>query len=1014
LRKGLKYLKGYLFMIFWVISIALGLAQNHSFNFHKLGFQQGLHDGIIRCIHQDKYGYIWVGSVGAVNKYNGRSIKRYIHMQDDSLSPLGTQPRAMHSDQKGRFWIGFENGLMQFDFSKEQFLLTKHFKNVFIRSICSVSENILFVGTHKGLYKYDIQMDTVFWYANSEKAIHQPLKKNKVYRLFYKDGIVYVGSEQGLLTLNVQTDVCQSTVYGNKIDGPIASVDIDLENNIWFCSFGGVKLGKIRFKERDVINYNHYLEIGNEEQPFHAVESIVDFKNRVWVATVNQGVMLLDSVTGQFIKILHKENIPSSPSGNSYRCMFLDNTGLIWLGLDVEGINYFDPDKNLFATIMPFPNKDGFKLNQVGRAVTSANDNKLWFGNHDGVSSYNIENGSYQIYRNEKKGKKVLYTNHVRSIYCDEANNTWIGTSKGVNRYNYATHQMEFIDPKVLPHSFYNSINGDKSGNIWFCTNDRASLYWYNTKENKYGNISTHPQLKKYAGYAPISYVFEDSKNRLWLSTTRKGVVMFDKNNKTVRHFTASDTSQFRLSGNLVVDIKEDKNGYIWLSTFTGITALNIDSKQVMHFNAHNGLPGNMAGPLVIDDKDRVWAGVNGGLVLIDKDRKKVKVFTERDGLASAGFSEHAGINTKSDHIVLSSNSGYIYFNPDSYLEENNTYPFYIRSCKIQDKGTKMLVGESNHLSIDLNHDENSFTFEFEALNYTNAQHTKFAYYLEGFDQHWQYTNEPQAVYTNVPGGSYTFYMKSSDTDGNWEKIKPKSIKFKIKTIYYKTTLFKLISALLLLALFYLYYQHRRNQQRQLYDLKNKAQLLEKEKATAMFENLKQQLNPHFLFNSLTSLSGLIELDQASASRFLNQMSVIYRYILKNADAETVSLREELDFVNMYVNLQKTRFSEGLQVFINIPQEYHNCKVAPVTLQNLIENAIKHNVIDKYRPLKIDIYIENGEYIVVENNLQKKVVVETSNQRGLKQFISLYKFLSHLPIIIEDKESFFKIKIPLI
>lgn len=992
-----------------------GYGQKNAYNFHKLGFQQGLHDGIIRCIHQDQYGYIWVGSVGGVNKYNGRNFQRYLHVQGDSLSPLGTQPRAMHSDKKGRFWIGFENGLMQFDFKKEKFIANPHFKNLFIRSICSASENLLFVATNKGLYKLDVEKNTVLAYGNSNQEKHRALNQTRVYDLLHKEGVLYIGSENGFLTLDVKSDVCSEGIYGVNLDGQVASLAVDQQNNIWFCVYGNIKLGKIRYKERDIVSYDHIMDMGNDEQPFHVVACVADQKNRIWAATAKEGLMQYDSVANTFIKIKHKEHIPSSPSGNAYRCMFMDRSGLIWLGLDVEGVNYFDPDKNLFTTILPFPVNTGQQLSKVGRAVDTDHMGNFWFGNHDGVSCYNPENGTYKVYRNEVNKAKVLYTNHVRSMHCDEENNVWIGTSNGVNKFNPRTGQMEFIDSILLPRSFYNSINGDKSGNVWFCTNDSVSLYWYNLKEKKFGHILQHPQLKKYAGYSSVSYVMEDSKNRLWISTTRKGVVVFDKKSKTLQHFTAADTSEYRLSGDLIIDIKEDKSGFVWLSSFTGITALNLDKKIIRKYTNQNGLPGNMSGPLVIDNENRVWAGVNGGLTLIENEGQKIKTFTEVDGLASVGFPEHAGIKSKTGQIILGSNSGFIYFNPKVNVQHSNTFPFYIRSCKIQDKFTKNFSAENGNVTIHLRPDENSFVFEFEALNFSNPQRTQFAYFLEGFDQHWHYTREPQAVFTNVPGGNYTLFMKSSDTDGNWNNITPKSVKIELQTIYYKTTFFKIVSAGFLLFLFFLFYQYRRKQQRQLYDLRNKAQMLEKEKATAMFENLKQQLNPHFLFNSLTSLSGLIELDQTSASRFLNQMSVIYRYILKNADAEAVTLKEELDFVNMYVDLQKTRFNEGLQVSIQIPPEYHNNKVAPVTLQNLIENAIKHNVIAKNRPLKIDIYIENHQYIVVENNLQKKAVVETSNQRGLKQFTSLYRFLSDLPIVIEDdKEDVFRIKIPLL
>ena len=195
--------------------------------------------------------------------------------------------------------------------------------------------------------------------------------------------------------------------------------------------------------------------------------------------------------------------------------------------------------------------------------------------------------------------------------------------------------------------------------------------------------------------------------------------------------------------------------------------------------------------------------------------------------------------------------------------------------------------------------------------------------------------------------------------------------------------------------------------------LESKAQRLEKEKVMVMYESLKQQLNPHFLFNSLTSLSGLIETDQQVAGNFLEQMSGIYRYILKNGDNETVSLKDEIEFVQLYINLQQTRFKKGLIVNINVPDEYLHYKIAPVTLQNLIENAIKHNIIDADSPLEIDIFIED-DFLVVRNNLQKKNMVETSNKKGLAQFVNLYKYLSRKPVHVEESTKDFTIKIPLV
>ncbi len=195
--------------------------------------------------------------------------------------------------------------------------------------------------------------------------------------------------------------------------------------------------------------------------------------------------------------------------------------------------------------------------------------------------------------------------------------------------------------------------------------------------------------------------------------------------------------------------------------------------------------------------------------------------------------------------------------------------------------------------------------------------------------------------------------------------------------------------------------------------LRTKTQLLEKEKTAVMYENLRQHLNPHFLFNSLTSLSSLIRIDQKKAGDFLDKMSKVYRYVLRNKDNDTVPLIEELKFVDMYNQLQKTRFGDALILNTDIGEEYHYFSIAPVTLQNLVENAIKHNVADPENPLVIHMYISDG-YLVVKNNLQRKNFVETSNNLGQNSMISLYKFLSDKPVKIIETEESYSVHIPLI
>ena len=188
---------------------------------------------------------------------------------------------------------------------------------------------------------------------------------------------------------------------------------------------------------------------------------------------------------------------------------------------------------------------------------------------------------------------------------------------------------------------------------------------------------------------------------------------------------------------------------------------------------------------------------------------------------------------------------------------------------------------------------------------------------------------------------------------------------------------------------------------------------LEKEKAQVQFDNLKNQLNPHFLFNALTSLNSLIFENQQLASQFLQQMSKVYRYVLQNKDKNFVSLQTEIDFIRNYVFLAETRFGGALKINFDVRKDSLERAIVPVTLQILIENALKHNIADHDKPLRIDI-LTVGDYLVISNNLQVRRTVESSNKQGLENLKSLYGFLSAKPVIVEALNDRFNVKIPLI
>lgn len=188
---------------------------------------------------------------------------------------------------------------------------------------------------------------------------------------------------------------------------------------------------------------------------------------------------------------------------------------------------------------------------------------------------------------------------------------------------------------------------------------------------------------------------------------------------------------------------------------------------------------------------------------------------------------------------------------------------------------------------------------------------------------------------------------------------------------------------------------------------------MKKEVISAKYETLKNQVNPHFLFNSLNALTNLVYEDQDQAAKFIKKLSDVYRYVLESRDKDLVELKEEMKFVESYLFLQKIRYGDSLEASVEIsnPDSY---QIPPLAVQMLLENAIKHNIISEDEPLQVKIY-QQGEYLMVVNNLQKKNIIKgDSSEVGLSNIKARYSFFTENPVTVSDSDQRFTVGLPLL
>jgi len=201
------------------------------------------------------------------------------------------------------------------------------------------------------------------------------------------------------------------------------------------------------------------------------------------------------------------------------------------------------------------------------------------------------------------------------------------------------------------------------------------------------------------------------------------------------------------------------------------------------------------------------------------------------------------------------------------------------------------------------------------------------------------------------------------------------------------------------------YYEHTRN-------IERKADQMQKELLISKYESLKNQVNPHFLFNSFSVLTSLIQQDKDLATDFLAQLSKMYRYMLENKESQLVSLEKEIDFLNSYIFLLKTRHEDNIKIKIDINLNRSEFYIPTLSLQMLIENAIKHNKFSAQDPLRIEIYNEGTDYLVIRNRVNKKNVTESTTKVGLENIKKRYDYQSENKVVVAHDSEHFTVKLP--
>lgn len=973
---------------------------HNPFIFKQLIDNQGTLSNIISCFLEDSDGFLWVGTVDGLKRYDGNTFTTFKHENDNTNSLVHNDIEALCEDKMGRIWIGTREGIGYFDKKNNHFFRFKEFhKNDYVcyNIVCDSGGDIWFSISEQGVFRYSTKTKLIKKYAHNPND-KLSISSNKI----HQKGIIFDPSNKGIWFDSVEGVnyfEFSSQKFYHKNNNPKnlsilksefnRSLSLDGDNLIFFDE-DLLKIKYFNLKKQIVVKEIDIKNVGERDHLIIAY-IFVDNQHNLWLSDWSNHCYFLDIKTQKTSELKNDNAKPTSIGATFFWCAFQQKDGNIWLGTN-NGISVVNPSREFYEIYdigqLFLPLKEG---NSLYLFMEDLMDKTWWLAvDLKRFVHYYPQTNKLEIF--DIPPKIDVHPGYIQAFF-DQKDYLFILTTKSFHRFD---KHLKKITNLPLPDSLNikrGITNVMKNGdNIWlFCANAKAYCYQISTKTWKIYPILTKVEYGIYSSEV-------DNEGNVWISV-QNGLAKFSKEKQAFE--LIKSTSKIDFSGVGFTTLRKDKEGLFWIGSNNLIkfNPKSLEAKSVLDLNIVNDI--------IVDKENKIWTSAYNDFTIFYPKTQKTLTLTIPINKGNLRWRNYL-YNLQSGQIVSLMKSDVVVIEPSKIIPISTIDKVLI--SKIQSANREIMLHNRN-ASIYLTYFENSFYLNFSTLNPPFEHKYKFLYQLSGHDKKWVSTQNNTVSFSNLSGGEYIFKVKGVDNNGH--ETAESSINIHIDTIFYKSRWFWIFVGLLFTTLAFVLYRFRVKQTAEMFELRMKTKQLEIENNVIQYQNLINHLNPHFLFNSLSSLNGMIMSDTKLASSFLEKLSLMYRYILNNKDSQLVNLSREIDFLQHYIDLQKTRFDNGFRVEITVNTSVKNRQIVPVTLQNLLENAIKHNIIDEESPLIIKIY-DFDNWLYVENNLQKKKFVETSNKQGLSSLKTLYHFLSKREMEFIETEDSFMVKIPLL
>jgi len=800
----------------------MSFAQHDVIRFERFGVEQGLSTRHAMCMLQDRYGFLWFGTQVGLNRFDGITCRVFNPNPRDSVG----RPQyinSLYEDKEGLLWVSTAAGLARYNRESEDFTMFKPVPgdpgnpNNSIQSLLEDGSGRFWVNARDAIYSFD--RSTGMFTRADQMGISSNLMRNPS-GVWCEDkaGRVWIGTLGGglnrfdrtsgrfayfkndpknpaSLSSDYVTAIAEDdrgtlliATYGglNKAKGgslgtferytqktnglptdTLLSIHLDESGTLWIGTQRG---GLCKFDPQTKTVKSYQPDPTHIKSPDNTIERIYeDRQGRLWVWRMSRtsGLYRFDPQTETFTHCKYDPTDAQSLSNDMIKSLYEDKAGALWIVTRSGGISKLDPATKQFRNFVSNPfDWNSLSGNDVARFCEDRSG-FIWIATYGGgLNKFDLTKRKFTHYRHVPADPYSISSDYVSVVYEDRAGTLWAGTLEGgLDKFDRRTATFTHFryssnNPKSLSSNAVEVLYEDNQGVLWVGT--RNGL---NAMDRGLGTFTRHfafdrPEVLQ----TDIRVIFEIDSGTLWLGFLGEPL-SFDKRTGIFKHLTLGEVG--------IQAILESRERFLWFASDPfDLTRFDPSTGNITKYTDREFFPTQQLRSMLEDNRGNLWLGTSRGLSKFDPRKETFRNYDARDGLQGNEFIDRSAYKSRNGDMYFGGDNGFTVFCPDSIKDNAYIPPVWITTLRIFNNIVRLAKPIVDLDTIELTHDQNNISFEYVALNYTNAAKNQYKYKLGGFDKEWTNAGTVSiANYTNLDPGEYTFRVKGSNNDGLWNEV---------------------------------------------------------------------------------------------------------------------------------------------------------------------------------------------------------------------------------------------------